>query len=463
MPQHLQVGPDAPRERPLGDDGRWRGVLRHREFRWVWFGAMGSSLGTWMEGVGVQWLMAEQTASAVMLGILAAAQLGPMLLLGMPAGLLVDRVDRRAMLLATQAVMMTIAALLAAASAGGWATPGVLLALMLANGVAMAFNTPAWQTLAPRLVPRDELPRAIALLGAQFNVARVLGPAIAGIVMAQLGAVLLFTVNALSFVGVLLAVRATAPAPAERAPGSPSWIEVREVLTFVRDHRGVRQVMISLLVLSALAAPLQRMLPLFVSDVYGAEESTYGALLAALGVGAVLGAWALGRLPAWYPRHHIIPLSLALAGASIVAFSAAPGPGLGAVCAASSGFFSLWGLSSMRTSVQLLTPDAMRGRVLALFSMAMFGALPVGSVLAAVVGARLAAWCGGGAALAMQLGVGSFAALLTVAGVALLIWRTPEIDELAPGEPGYARRAGLWAGVSASGHRPSDDAAYSKR
>lgn len=455
----MQIDPDASQAAlhavPRGWE--WRGVLRHRQFRWVWLGAMGSSVGTWMEGVGVQWLMAEETASTVMLGLLAAAQLGPMLLLGLPAGLLVDRVDRRAMLMLTQVAMMVIAGLLAAASAFGWSTPGVLIGLGLVNGVAMAFNMPAWQTLSPRLVPREELPRAIALMGMQFNLARVLGPAIAGVLMARYSATLLFTINALSFVGVLVAVAATSPTPAPAPTGRAPWREVREALSFVGHHRGVRKVLVSLLLLSMLAAPFQRMLPLFVSEVYGAEESIYGVLLSAVGAGAVLGGLTLGRLPAWYPRHHIIPLSLAAAGLLMTIFCFIEDLWWGAACVVVSGFFWIWSFSSMMTSVQLLTPDVMRGRVLALFNMAMFGAMPVGSVLSALLGAWLAERLGGGVGLAVQLGVGVFTALLALSGLLLLIWRTPEIDDLRPGEPGFARRPGLWSGLSAAGHRPAAD------
>lgn len=455
VPQHLQVDPSASqaavrRARP----GLWRGVMRHREYRWVWLAAMGSSIGTWMEGVGVQWVMAEQTASSLMLGALAAAQLGPMLVLGLPGGLLVDRVDRRRMLLITQAAMMAIAALLAVASALGMATPTVLLVLGLVNGVAMAFNTPAWQSLTPRLVPREELPKAIALMAMQFNLARVLGPAIAGVLMAQWGATLLFTLNVLSFVGVLAAVAATAPAPPTRAGTERPWREIREAIGFVGGHVGVRQVLIALLLLSVMAAPLQRMLPLFVSEVYGAEEATYGLLLSAIGGGAVLGGLTLGRLPSWYPRHHIIPLALTVSGVMMTVFCAMTDPYWGAACVVVSGFFWIWSFSSMMTSVQLLTPDVMRGRVLALFNMAMFGAMPIGSVLSALIGERLSAWLGGGPGLAVQLGVGLFTLALAFSGLVMLVWRTPEIDDLRPGDPGHARRPGLWHGVTARGHRP---------
>ncbi|MDC0716315.1 MFS transporter [Nannocystis bainbridge] len=457
MVQHLQVDPSASH---VGVDVdvsrlRWRGVMRHVGFRRVWLGAMASSIGTWMEGVGVQWLMAEQTSSTLMLGALAAAQLGPMLILGLPAGLLVDWVDRRQMLLITQVVMMAIAALLAVAHAFGWATPPVLIGLGLVNGIAMAFNTPAWQTLSPRLVPREELPRAIALMGMQFNLARVAGPALAGLLMAKWGATLLFTINALSFVGVLWAVRSTAPAPPASTGAHAPWREVSEALRFVRDHVGARRVMLGLLLLSMLAAPLQRMLPLFVSEVYHAEEATYGLMLSAVGAGAVLGGLSLGRLPSWYPRHHIIPLALLMSGASMTIYCALTEPAWAAACLLVSGFFWIWAFSSLMTSVQLLTPDAMRGRVLALFNMAMFGAMPVGSVLSALLGDRLAALLGGGPGLAVQLGVGVFTLVLWLAGAVLLIWRTPEIDDLKPGDHGHARRPGLWAGITAAGHRPA--------
>lgn len=458
VPQHLQVDLDASHahlERPPGLFA-WRGVLRHREFRWVWLGAMGSSIGTWMEGVAVQWVMAEKTESTVMLGVLAVAQLGPVLLLGLPGGLVVDRVDRRRMLLLTQAGMMAIAGLLAAASAAGWATPEVLIGLSLVNGVVTAFNAPAWQTLSPRLVPRYELPKAIALMGMQFNLARVLGPAIAGVLLARWGPTLLFVVNALSFVGVMAAVAATAPAPPTRGAARTSpWQEVREAVGFVRRHAGLRQVMLSMWLLSMLAAPFQRMLPLFVSEVYHAEEATYGALLSAVGAGAVLGGLTLGRLPGWYPRHHIIPLSLLIAGSMMTLFCAIDDPWWGAATTVVAGFFWLWSFSSMMTSVQLLAPEAMRGRVLALFNVTMFGAMPLGSVLSAILGDWLAEFFGGGPGLAVQLGVGLFTLTLALAGAALLIWRTPEIDDIKPGERGFVRRPGLWAGVTGAAHRPS--------
>lgn len=424
-------------------------MLRHPPFRRVWFGAMVSSIGTWMEGLGVQWLMAQQTGSTVMLGALAAAQLGPMLILGLLGGLAADRFDRRKLLLITQAIMMLIAAGLAVAAGLGRATPPVLLALGLLNGVVMAFNTPAWQVLTPRLVPRDELHRAIALQGLQFNLARVVGPALAGLLLAQTSATVLFALNAVSFVAVLAAVASTAAAPPPPGPRAPARTQLAEAFAFVFGHPGPRALFAMLLLLSALAAPLQRMLPLFVADVFHAGEASYGLLLGLFGAGAVVGGLTLGRWPSWYPRHHLIPLALTLTGAFMTLFCATRELALGGVWIAAAGVVWIWAFSSTMTALQLLVGDNMRGRVLAVVNMAMFGAMPIGSIAAALLGERLAGTIAGAAAV--QLGVGVMAALLTLCGVLLLVFRTPEIDDAMPTIP---RRRSLWSGLTAGEHRP---------
>lgn len=413
---------------------------------------MVSSIGTWMEGLGVQWLMAEQTGSTVMLAWLAAAQLGPMLLLGLLGGLATDRLERRGLLLATQLAMMLIAAGLTVASALDRATPAVLLALGLLSGVTMAFNAPAWQVMTPRLVPRDELHRAIALQGLQFNLARVVGPALAGLLLAQTSATLLFALNTLSFVAVILAIRSTEPAPPPPGPAPPAGAQVREALRFMFGEPGPRALLVMLVLLSALAAPLQRMLPLFVSEVFHAGEAAYGLLLGLFGAGAVLGGLTLGRWPSWYPRHHLIPLALTLTGACMTLFCATRSLPLACGWIFAAGLAWIWAFSSMITALQLRVSDAMRGRALALGNMAMFGAMPAGSLLAALLGARLATWLDAAepGAATVQLGVGASTLLLTALGLLLLIWRTPEIDE-APGPP--AAR-GLWRGVTARAHRP---------
>ncbi len=444
-------------------------VLRHRHFRNVWIAAFGSSIGTWMESVGVQWIMAEQTRSAGMAGWLAAAQFGPVLVLGLFAGVVADRANRKRLLVVTQGVMMAVAAMLMLASWRGFATPRVLIALGLCQGVASAFNIPAWQVLTPRLVPREELVKAITLNGMQFNMARVIGPMIAGYLLAMHGPTVLFVVNTLSFVGVMVAVSFTPRDDArDRAAGVRAqgwWGPIREGVAWVVREPGPRAVFVGLILYSVLAVPVIRFLPLLTKEAFHREERVYGWLVSLLGAGAVAGGFLLRSVPAWYPRHHLIPASIALCGVALLGFSAAPlwaAYGMMFVV----GVFWLWTFTSSLGAMQMLAPETMRGRVLSICNTATFGATPVGTLLAGWLGAAAVdalrgpgAASGADAGLAMRAAVGVPAAIMVAAGAVMLVWRVPEVDGIKPGDAGYDRRPGLWRGLTASGHRPRGAAA----
>src|SRR5437899_8107851 len=181
-------------------------VLRHPAFRWIWLGALVSNTGNWMEAVAQSWLVQQQTGSPFMVELLAASEFVPHALLMLAAGWLADHYDRRKLLLAGQALMMVFGAVLAVAAHLGLATPWVVIALAFAEGAAWASVTPSWQALVPALVPRDELPAAIALNSAQFNVARLAGPMLAGALLSASGAALVFDINVLSFVAIVVAL-----------------------------------------------------------------------------------------------------------------------------------------------------------------------------------------------------------------------------------------------------------------
>ncbi len=445
---------------------RW-GVLRHRDYFWVWIGSMGSSIGTWMESVGVQWVVTEQTralewtlagrpSANMMLGYLAACLLVPMLLLSLPGGVLADRVNRKKLLIVTQFMLMLIAGALMLLSATGLMTPAALLLISIAQGTVMAFNVPAWQVLTPRLVPRDELHKAINLNSIQFNIARVVGPALAGVLLHKSGATVLFAVNFASFLGILAAVARTPDAPApERASAHPID-EIKEAVRFTFHNRGPFRVFVGMVLFSICAAPVLRMLSLFVVNVYGAEEAAFGTMLSVMGIGAVFGALALKFVPAWYPRHHLIPASILGGGVSITLFAATSSFWLGAVWMFFVGVFWLLSFSVGITALQLLVSDEMRGRAMAVQNAAVFGAMPLGSLVAGLIGDSVEALNLGSnpTALGVQLGIGLVAFVLVVAGTVMLIWRTPEIDALQPGDPGYDPTPGFWRGLTASAHRP---------
>ncbi|MBX3384913.1 MAG: MFS transporter [Phycisphaeraceae bacterium] len=447
-------------ERSPQPHSRW-GVLRHRHYRNVWIGSFGSSVGGLMEFVGITWIInIVATQPAVWLGWHAAAQLGPMMILGMAGGVMADRVNRRTLLLVTQGIMMVIAAVLAVITFFGLPSLTTLMIITALLGATMAFNIPAWQVLTPRLVPREELTEAIVLNGLQFNMARVLGPALGGVLLGLFGPAILFAVNTLSFIGVMAAVRSTPDSPApERKEAVPISRQVVEALAFVYHERGARAAFLAMTVFGMAASPLQRFLPQYVSEVYFTrelpkhqQEFAYGFLLAVMGLGAVSGAFIMRALPKWYPKHHLIPLSILCSGVAMGLFGVATNAWVGLVFLFISGIGWLISFNATFAAMQLLVPDAVRGRVLAVCNTAIFGVMAVGPVLTGMLGDYIGGKTDPGRGI--QYGVAGSGALLAVAGVVMLIWRTPEVDGLKPGEAGYDRRPSLIAGITAASHRP---------
>lgn len=472
------------------------GPLRHAHFRNVWLGALVVSVGNWMEQIGVQWVVAHESAKpTIAMGWLTAAHLGPICVFGLYGGLVADRVNRKKLLVVTQAILMVIAASIAVLSYYSpfspgfplerWVpegmrsvvpeavrhmmldTPTALIALMAAYGVTAAFNIPAWHTLTPRLVPREELTEAIALNGLQFNIARVIGPAIAGALLAQWGPTVLFAINAASFVGVLCAFITTPDSPAPPRTGESFWGQTLEALRFTFHERGPRAVFWAMVVFSFAAVPLLRMLPIFMSDVFvtaaragiedheallAAQQRGFGIMTAVMGAGAVSGVLLLRRVPRWYPKHHLIPLSILICGIAMVVFCATSNVWVAYVAMFAIGLFWLWTYNLGFSAVQLLVTDSMRGRALAVLNTAAFGAMPIGSIVAGYLGEYAAGADDHGASA--QIGVGVMGALLGLVGVVMLIWRTPEVDGLKPGDPGYDRAPGFIRGLTASAHRP---------
>jgi MFS family permease len=279
------------------------------------------------------------------------------------------------------------------------------------------------------------------------------------------GALLLF--NALTFVVVMLTVLTTpdAPAPPEmrgawRHP-AVIWTRTREAFGWVRTHRGPRAVFLAVVVFAMLATPLMQLLPLLVSEVYRAKEDTYGVLLAVMGVGAVAGGLGMKLVPRWYPMHHFIPLSITLGGALILALSLAETTTWAICFMFFVGVFWMWGFNSTAAAMQNLVSDQMRGRVSAVVNTIALGAMPLGTYLASRAGhagealLRRLAPAAVDSGTGTQLGLAATSLVLAAAGVVMLIWRTPEVDGLRPGDPGYDRRPGLWRGISGSAHRPS--------
>ena len=442
-------------------------VLRHGVFRWIWAGALLSNVGNWMEAVAQSWLVQRQTGSPFMVELLAASEFVPHALLLLAAGWLADHYDRRKVLLYGQVVMMIFAAALAVAAHLGLASPWVVIALAFAEGAAWATVTPAWQSLVPALVPRDELPQAIALNSVQFNTARLLGPMLAGALLSFASAALVFDLNVISFVGivaVLALVRipllqpAAAPTTSGRMADSSGRMAsrggklarsggVRRALKWAWHERGPRRLILGLFMFALFAAPVQGLLPAMADSVLHVGAHGYGVLLSCLGAGAICGALTLSRLPRRYPRHHLIPLSMLAFSLCAMIYASARWPQLSAAALGVGGVFWVWSLASSSTAMQLLVPEELRGRAMSVLALATTGPLPVGHLLGGTVAH----------AFGVRAGV-----LLSAGALALFsawsVWaREPAIDALEPRRPAVRGvRAALWEALTAASHRAQE-------
>lgn len=357
-------------------------ALRNPNFRMFWGGNFLSNIGTWMQNIAQGWLVLSITGSAFWLGVVGFAGAIPFLIFTLFGGVVADRVNKRRLLLVTQSVMMLLAFALAALAWLKIITVWEVVVLAFLNGMAMAMNAPSYQALVPRLVPREDLTNAIALNSAQFNMSRILGPTLGGYAMALVGVAGNFFLNGLSFLAVLWALtRIRYPEP--EASHYPGLIEsLREGFQYVRGNRQMRVLLWLTAAASLLGIPFLTFIPYFAKIQLHSDETGLGWLMAASGLGAVLGAVtvaALGRL-----RHR----GRVVTGGGIVFFSA-----IIAVCYSHSfllsqcvllfeGYSAILMISSFNVAIQHLASDQMRGRVMSIYATSFLGLPPLGSLLA---------------------------------------------------------------------------------
>lgn len=354
--------------------------LRHRRYAALWSGAFLSNIGTWMETVAVGVLVTTETGQAGWAGLVAAAGFLPSGLIGPFGGALADRLSRRRLLLTTTTVQALLAGVLTALAATGSAEPPIVTLIVLGSGCAMALGFPSYQSLMPDLVPREDLAGAVALGAVQWNLGRVIGPALAGIVIATGGYEWAFAINTVSFLAVIAAI-APLRLPAPRPRAGESIIEsIREGLRFARDEPGIRAVIGYMALTSVLAAPFIALVPAFAVKVFHNPDEGTSALVTAQGVGAVMMALLLANLAARHGHRRVLLGCLWSLPAALTLYALAPTLVLGAVAMLAVGFLYLGCLSSFMTIAQLRAPAELRGRVMSAL-MVLLGVLyPLASI-----------------------------------------------------------------------------------
>ena len=383
-------------------------AFRSRNFRLFWTGALLSSTGNWVQAITVPFVIYQLTESAAWLGVASVMQFGPFVITGPIGGALADRYDRRTILIITQSGQALAAFALWGAWTAGVRSPMAIMGIVFANGLVAGLTIPAWQAFVSELVPREHLLNAVTLNSAQFNAARLFGPALGGLVLAAFGVGWAFLVNGVSFVAVIAALllitvpRLTKPAPSER-PGIIGGFF--ESMRYSSRRPGIWVCMIVVFALGGLGSPMNQLFAVFASEVYDVGDVAYGFLGAAAGLGAVLGTPLIVGPGSRLPRSRLVGLAMLTYGVAIVAFGLAPVYLLGVMALFVTGAGYLAIASTLNTTVQLQVDEAMRGKVLALYVMCLTFALPLGGLLqglfAQLVGPQIAVVTFGAAFLAV--------------------------------------------------------------
>jgi MFS family permease len=357
-------------------------ALRFRDYRLFWSGALVSNTGTWMQNVTVPYVLYELTHSGVWVGMTIVAQVLPSILLNPLAGSLADRFSRRDLLRVSNAIQGLAALGLWLLWVSGVRSPSAILVFVALNGTAAMVVAPAWQAFVADLVPDEHLLNAVTLNSAQANGARALGPAFGGVVLGTLGPAWAFGLNALSFVAVLVNLTLLRP-PRRPAPALEGGVfaQYREAAAFARRSTSLRTAYALTAIVCGLGYPIFQLASIFASRVYHAGPGRYGALTASYGVGAIIGAVLLGTLGHGRRRSHILPVVAAVQGAGLLLFGLNRSFWIGLPLLAIVGAGSLCAIATLNTVVQSASPDALRGRVLALWVLSYTASYPVGSLV----------------------------------------------------------------------------------
>jgi len=364
------------------DSPIWRS-LRHRNYRLYLSGQLVSLCGTWMQQIAQSWLVFRLTGSATILGVVSFASQIPIFGLAPLAGVITDRFSRYRLTLLTQSISLILALLLAGFTLFGQIRVWHIILLGLAQGVVLAFDMPARQSLVNELVGGGDLPNAIALNSSMVNAARIVGPAIAGVVVATVGEGVCFLINALSYLAVIWGLLLMKlPITQKNGQGTVSlYGSIREGATYISGTLPIRDLLLLLGLMGLMGMPYITLMPVFAGEVIQGGAHALGLLMGAVGIGALAGALALARRGNIRGLGKIIVAATVAFGAGLILFAGSRLLWLSMVILSAVEFSWMVLIAAANTILQSLAADQMRGRVMSIFSMMLVGMAPFGSLL----------------------------------------------------------------------------------
>jgi MFS family permease len=390
MPETSRLSPDEPKSR------RWHllmRALRSRNYRLFFEGQLVSLVGTWMTRIATSWLVYRLTDSAFLLGLTSFAGQIPIFFLTPFAGVWVDRWNRHRTLVVTQTLSMLQSFALAALALSGVITIWEIILLSLAQGVINAFDMPARQAFVVQMIERrEDLANAIALNSSMVNGARLVGPAVAGVVIAAVGEGYCFLIDGFSYLAVIASLVAMRIAPAvPRVERRRLMAELAEGWRYATESAPIRSVLLLLALVSIVGMPYTVLMPIFAGSILHGGAHTLGFLMAASGLGALTGAVMLAMRRSVLGLGRVIIWSAALFAAGLIGFGLSRGLALSLVAVAAAGLGMMRHMASSNTILQTIVAEDKRGRVMAYYSMAFQGVAPIGSLVAGAVAAKVGA------------------------------------------------------------------------
>ncbi len=400
-------------------DSRTFSSLRHRNYLLLWIGTLVSQSGDWMDQLALNWLVLDLTGSPLYLGLVSLCRAIPILLFTLIGGVAADRLERRRLMMITQSFAMILAFLLAALMSLGLLQVWHILIIAALRGTMMSFNLPARQTIISDLVPRQDLPNAIALNSATMNLTRIIGPSLAGILISVVGIAGCFYINGISFLAVLWTLHAMDIPRTKRISAVTS---VRQALTeglkYVRSQPTISLLIVVALVPMFFGQPYMTMLTVFARDVLAIGPMGLGILTSSAALGAIVGALTLATLSNSAPRGAIMLAAMIGFGIFLILFSYSSWPVISALLLLGVGAMNVSYNASNNTLLQMSVPDEFRGRVLSTLFVGR-GLVPLGTTLAGTLAALVG----------VQLAVASMAAVMVLMGL-LTITRAPSLRKL---------------------------------